>query len=57
MASAPKPPKEKRKRVGGRKPIEYDPDREVTYEDIKAWRASQGKPLEDKAPKFPKRQQ
>jgi hypothetical protein len=56
MASAPKPPKEKRKRVGGRKPIEYL-DREVSYEDIKAWRASQGKPLEDKAPKFPKRQQ
>jgi hypothetical protein len=53
MAEPPKP-KKKRKAVGGRKPIVYDPNREVSYEAIKAWREAQGKPLKETERKFPK---
>jgi hypothetical protein len=53
MAESPKPKKQKCKAVGGRKKVVYA-DREVSYEEIKAWREAQGKPLKETERKFPK---
>jgi hypothetical protein len=55
MADAPKP--KKRKQVGGKRRVELEsvedaPD--VSDEDLREWRASQGRPLKEKSPKMPR---